>query len=222
MTDRHDGLLAIWSTIDPEVETDYLHWLTREHVFERVGVPGFRSGRVFRRRESRPSEYLMLYELDDASVMSSDGYLSRLNDPTPWTQRVMPRLMRFRRGGGTVNIEGGQRGGHGSHVAIARFEGALPEQFAGSAARDRVDTLASLDWIVKVRLMSVQTDSTAISTKEKSMRRGQEGAFSGLVVIEALDYASLDDAITEINHSLATEDIAFELYDQVFACHSQA
>lgn len=75
MTNEATGLLAIWSTIAPESETDYIHWLTREHVFERVSVLGFQSGRVLKRRGSSPSEYVMLYELDNADVMSNSGYL---------------------------------------------------------------------------------------------------------------------------------------------------
>src|SRR3954471_4437971 len=80
MTAKAMGLLAIWSTVDDDFETDYLHWLTREHVFERVAVPGFRAGRVFRRRGSAPSEYMILYEQDNAEVMSSEGYQARLNE----------------------------------------------------------------------------------------------------------------------------------------------
>ena len=48
----NDGFLAIWSDIDAEHETDYLHWLTREHTAERVGVPGFLAVRVFRARDA--------------------------------------------------------------------------------------------------------------------------------------------------------------------------
>ena len=35
------GFLAIWSDVRLEGETDYLHWLTREHTSERLGVDGF-------------------------------------------------------------------------------------------------------------------------------------------------------------------------------------
>jgi hypothetical protein len=219
MTNPTEGLLAIWSTIGAEYETDYLHWLTREHVFERVSVPGFRSGRVFRRRESRPSEYLMLYALDHAGVMSSDGYLARLNDPTPWTQRIMPKLERFRRGGGAVMLTGGNPRGEGSHIAIARFEGALPARLEGPEGRQTVDAIARLDGIVAMRVMNVQTEGTAIATREKSMRRSQEGAFSGLVVIEALHHAALDGATTLLARESPENEGAFTFYDTVFACH---
>jgi hypothetical protein len=35
------GFLAIWSDVKAEQETDYLHWLTREHTSERLDVDGF-------------------------------------------------------------------------------------------------------------------------------------------------------------------------------------
>lgn len=215
MNESHRGLLAIWSTIAPEAETDYLHWLTREHVFERISVPGFCSGRVFRRRDSKPSEYLMLYELDHADVMSSEGYLTRLNAPTPWTRRIMPTLTHFRRGGGTLSHEAGYPRGHGSHIAIARFDDELP----AALTSERLDELAQLDWVAAVRVMRVQSDSTSISTREKSMRRSEEGAFAGLIVIEALDRASLDRAVTAASHAVPELDGALQLYDAVFGSH---
>ncbi len=33
------GFLGIWSDVAAQDETDYLHWLTREHTEERLGVP---------------------------------------------------------------------------------------------------------------------------------------------------------------------------------------
>jgi hypothetical protein len=219
MSESQRGLLAIWSTIAPEAETDYLHWLTREHIFERVSVPGFCSGRVFRRRDSRPSEYLMLYELERADVMSSEGYLTRLNAPTPWTQRIMPTLMHFRRGGGTLIHEAGYARGHGSHIAIARFEHALPDALSGEAGRERLNVLAQTDGMVAARVMRVQSDSTSISTREKSMRRSEEGAFAGLIVIEALDRVSLDHAVTAATQGIPDLDGTFQLFDTVFSSH---
>ncbi|CAM5191657.1 hypothetical protein CDEF62S_02783 [Castellaniella defragrans] len=65
----HGGFLAIWKEISDEDEIDYLHWLTREHVFERVGVAGFRSGRVFRNIQSSPRQFFILYDLASAAVL---------------------------------------------------------------------------------------------------------------------------------------------------------
>ncbi|TCK88680.1 hypothetical protein B0G74_6933 [Paraburkholderia sp. BL9I2N2] len=215
------GLLAIWSTIAAESETDYMHWLTREHIFERVSVPGFRSGRVFKRRNSRPSEYMMLYELDNADVMSSPGYLERLNNPTPWTQRIMPTLEQFRRGGGSIVARGGNPAGHGGHISIARFEDALPDRLAAREGLELVKALAKVDWVVSAQIMSVKNDATAIATQEKSMRRSSEGEFAGLLLVESLDTGSLDRAIAQASESAGIEPDTFDSYDLVFVCHSR-
>jgi hypothetical protein len=218
MNNQSDGLLAIWSTIATETEVDYLHWLTREHIFERVGVPGFLSGRVFKRRDCLPSEYLMLYELASADVMSSDGYLARLNEPTPWTQKIMPALMHFRRGGGVVTHTADHGRAYGTHITIARFEDSMPAALVGPAGQRLLDDVVQFDWIVAARAMAVKTDATSIATREKSMRNGQEGAFSGLLVVEALDDSSLNDV-----ESLVSEAVPggcnFQRYDTIFSHH---
>jgi hypothetical protein len=211
MSEKGKGLLAIWSTVSSDFETDYLHWLTREHVFERVSTAGFRAGSVYRRRESAPSEYLIVYELDDASVMSSTAYRARLDNPTPWTQRVMPRLQHFWRGGGTIAGQAGHADAIGAHLAVARVDDTQP-----AMARSTLDEIASLDRVTRVRMMSVASEATAISTREKSMRSGDEGAFGGIVAIDALDAASLANAVT----LATTPQLAFETYDLVFSFSS--
>jgi hypothetical protein len=221
MDNTNTGLLAIWSTIAAESETDYMHWLTREHIFERVGVPGFRSGRVFKRRNSRPSEYMMLYELDSAAVMASSDYLKRLNDPTPWTRRIMPTLERFRRGGGSILAQGGNSNGHGGHIAIARFEDALPDCLTGQEGLALVDALAKGDWVVNAQVMSVKNEATAIATQEKSMRRSSEGEFAGLLLVESLDDGSLERAIMQASKAAGINPDLFDSYDLVFVCHSR-
>jgi hypothetical protein len=221
MDNQNAGMLAIWSTIAAETETDYMHWLTREHIFERVGISGFRSGRVFKRRNSRPSEYMMLYELDNADVMASPGYLERLNNPTAWTQRIMPTLGQFRRGGGSIVAQGANSDGHGSHIAIARFEDAWPDCLTAQAGRAIVDELARVDWVMNVQIMSVKNDATAIATQEKSMRRSSEGEFVALLVVEALDTESLERAVMQACKTTGLQPDLFDSYDLVFVCHSR-
>lgn len=221
MEDETTGLLAIWSTIAAGSETDYMHWLIREHIFERVGIPGFRSGRVFKRRDSWPSEYMMLYELDDADVMASPGYLERLNNPTAWTRRIMPTLEHFRRGGGSILAQGGNAAGHGGHVAIARFEDAVPDSLTGETGAAMVNALAKVDWVVNAQIMAVKDEATAIATQEKSMRRSSEGEFAGLLVVESLDTGSLDRVITQASEASGITRDLFDSYDLVFICHSR-
>ena len=58
------GVLAIWHTITPEGEPEYWRWHDREHIPERVGVPGFLRGRRYRSLE-RSLDYLDLYEVEE-------------------------------------------------------------------------------------------------------------------------------------------------------------
>ena len=80
------GFLAIWSDLSPEDETDWAHWIMREHSIERVSVEGFLACRVFRALGSTVNRYFLLYEMETPSAVGGPEYLARLNAPTPWSQ----------------------------------------------------------------------------------------------------------------------------------------
>ncbi|MGF6372322.1 hypothetical protein OKW40_005138 [Paraburkholderia sp. RAU6.4a] len=163
----------------------------------------------------------MLYELDNADVMASSGYLERLNNPTAWTRRIMPTLEQFRRGGGTILARGANSAGHGGHLAIARFEDALPECLIAQQGQAIVDALAKGDWVVNAQIMAVKNEATAIATQEKSMRRSSEGEFAGLLLVESLDNGSLDRAMMQASKAAGINPDLFDSYDLAFVCHSR-
>jgi hypothetical protein len=82
------GVLAIWNDCAPGQESAYENWYQTEHLFERVGLAGFRSGRRFESLSGSPT-YLTVYEVDAPSVLLSPAYIERLNNPTPETRRIM-------------------------------------------------------------------------------------------------------------------------------------
>lgn len=84
-----DGVLAIWTDIAPELETEFNEWYWREHLPERLAVPGFRQGWRYRATAGAP-RYFAWYALDDRAVLASPAYLARLDHPTEWTRRIMP------------------------------------------------------------------------------------------------------------------------------------
>jgi len=102
-------------------------------------------------------------------------YLARLDAPTPWSQRVMPRLRNFARGGGQVTSMAGI--GEGGLIAAIRLD-TEPEWQAGTLCRE----LASMERIVTARVMLINLAQTSIQTREKSMR-SKDGAFAGLLLI---------------------------------------
>src|SRR6266576_2971792 len=124
---RGAGFLAIWSDIAPNNLADYRHWLTREHTTERVTTKGFLASRVFRAARADIHRFFLFYELEAPEVLDGPAYLARLNAPTPWSQRIMPQLGNFVRGGGVMTSragrgEAGSADGRGDTAAV----GAIP------------------------------------------------------------------------------------------------
>lgn len=86
-----NGTLAVWSGIDAEAEDDYNAWYDREHMFERVSVPGIRRARHYRTVSGAP-KFFTYFELEEPSVVSSGVYFAQTNNPSPWTQRILPHF----------------------------------------------------------------------------------------------------------------------------------
>ncbi|MBR1153918.1 hypothetical protein [Bradyrhizobium sp. JYMT SZCCT0428] len=183
---RGAGFLAIWSDVEPDHLTDYRHWLTREHTTERVTTKGFLGVRVFRATRTDIARFFILYELEAPEVLDGPAYLARLNAPTPWSQRTMPRLGNFIRGGGVMTARAGR--GEGSTIAALRVE-RLPEKPQAFA-----DALVALDGIAAVQIGTTDLARTSVPTVEKGMRK-DEGIFAGLLIIEALDETALGGAL---------------------------
>ena len=183
---RGAGFLAIWSDVAPDHLTDYRHWLTREHTTERVTTNGFLGVRVFRAARADIARFFILYELEAPEVLDGPAYLARLNAPTPWSQRTMPRLGNFIRGGGVMTARAGR--GEGSTIAALRIE-RLPEKPQAFA-----DAIVALDGIAAVQIGTTDLARTSVPTVEKGMRK-DEGIFAGLLIIEALDERALGGAL---------------------------
>ncbi len=200
------GFLAIFSDVDPADETDYLHWLTREHAQERLSVPGFLAMRVFRTDAQDRARFLIFYRLRDAGVVASEAYLARLNAPTPWSQRVMPRLKNFMRGGGRIAFESGA--GEAMWIAPVLFAGDELANYLAAASE-----IAKADRIAATRIFEVDRAASEIKTNEKAMREG-DSAFEAMLLLEALD----ENVLAE---GLAFMQVADRsIYRQIFALQS--
>ena len=183
---RGAGFLAIWSDVQPNHLTDYRHWLTREHTTERVTTKGFLGVRVFRAARADINRFFILYELESPEVLDGPAYLARLNAPTPWSQRIMPRLGNFVRGGGVMAVRAGR--GEGATVVAMRLE-RLPE-----SPQRLADAIVALDGVAAVQIGATDLARTSVPTIEKDLRK-DEGIFAGLLIIEALDEAALGGAL---------------------------
>ncbi len=144
------GILAVWTDCAAADEADFNEWYNREHLPERVGVPGFLSG-VRYRAVAADRGYFTWYRVREVGVLASAAYRARLDDPTDWTRRTMPAFRRTIRSAMTVEAEAGEasigawaavlRAGDGlGAVDLAGLAGA---EAALGAMRWRLDAAAS-------------------------------------------------------------------------------
>ena len=66
------GVVAIWHDLPPEAKDDFYEWHDREHMPERVGIPGFRRGRRYVAVRGTP-EFFNLYEADKSRGARGPG-----------------------------------------------------------------------------------------------------------------------------------------------------
>ncbi len=184
------GYLAIWSDLAPQDEADWMHWITREHAAERVAIAGFLACRIFCALGTAANRYFTLYELENPGTVGSPQYLARLNEPTPWSQRIMPRLQNFARGGGRVVASAGI--GQAGVLAVLPLD-STPEWDPTALTSE----LSRFDRIVAARVLLTDQAQTSIQTREKGMRENDE-SFAGLLLIEGLDEAAVKDVLCHL------------------------
>jgi hypothetical protein len=208
-----NGFLAIWSDVTPDAETDYLHWFSREHSIERLSIPGFQSVRIFRALDVPDTRrFFILYELENEGVMNSAAYLARLNQPTPWSQRIMPTLGNFARGGGRVAARAGT--GQGGFVAALKLDAATTAEGAALAPEG-----VAHDRIAAVQVLQTDHQRTAVQTSEKKLR-DKDRSFDGLLIVEGLDAAAVRGAVAALakgRPSLTGQAKDAAIYEMVFA-----
>jgi hypothetical protein len=89
--------MLLWYDIVPEQVAEHDEWHTRQHFPERVGIPGFLRAQRWVSEDASP-RYLVSYEVRDIDVLSSAAYRERLDNPTEWTQQIMPHFRGMVRG----------------------------------------------------------------------------------------------------------------------------
>ena len=115
-SDKSRGLLCIWTDIDPAHEADFNRWYDREHMQERVAIPGFQSARRFAAVGDCPRPYLALYYTDTLGVFHSEPYGRAFANQTPWSLENFKRMRGTQRRVGKLTLEAGE--GEGGALAL--------------------------------------------------------------------------------------------------------
>jgi hypothetical protein len=166
------GVLIIWHGITPEGDQDMIRWHNTEHVPERVGVPGFLRGRRYRDAD-HPLQYLDLYETETVETIQSAPYLARLNDPTPWTRRVLPHFRDTVRLGCRVAKTLGR--GQGGTLVTGRLHpvsGGL-DTLRAWLTGPALDLLREPNGAMGIHVLETVAETTRIGTAEGKLKGGE-------------------------------------------------
>jgi len=175
------GVVAIWNDVAPEGLAEFYEWHHREHMPERVGIPGFLRGRRYVAVRGAP-EFFTLYEATGTDVLDGRHYLERLNNPTPLTRHVIPNYFHnMVRGVCDVRFSVGV--GEGGWLITLRF-GAAAEQ-EQQLSRHLLQVLPGINEMPTILGAHLCVADARASTIETSERKSHGAAVpEWLVMIE--------------------------------------
>lgn len=186
-----EGIVAIWNGIRPEGRAEFFEWHTREHMLERVAIPGFRRGRRYSALEGQP-EFFTLYETDTAAVLTGAGYLARLNSPTPWTRRATVAFTDTSRSLCRVALSLGP--GEGGLVMTWRLEAA-----PGFDVEKALRAVAQRPGICGVHFCIADREGSGLQTEEKKGRPAARVPGFVVLVEGSAERAALEAACSELH-----------------------
>ena len=188
--------MVSWHDLAAGSEADHDDWHSHEHLFERVAIPGFRRGRRCR-AIAAPEEYFLMYEVDDLSVLTSEAYLARLNDPTEWSRRVIPSIRNMTRTLCRVLTSVG--GGLGSAIQTIRFSAdeAGKDAVIDWLTNKRLPDLIGRKGIVAAHLLEGDGAASGVQTDEARLRGGADRTADLVLIVEGYDPEALSDLMED-------------------------
>jgi len=195
------GAVCIWHDLLPEARDDFHQWHNREHMPERVGIPGFRRGRRYVAIAGTP-EYFNLYEADSAEVLGGQDYLNRLNAPTEWTRQVVPSFRNVSRSICRVVYTHGV--GQGAFMLTLRFDVAQNDRSrVVKALRQRLlPPLCDNKGIAGVHLCLADESISKVETAEKKARADTTQVPTWIILIEGNSSADVQAAGAALSQDL--------------------
>jgi hypothetical protein len=193
--------------IPREAIPEHDDWHTHEHLPERLSIPGFVRGTRWRALQGSP-EYFVMYEVEELAVLTSKAYLERLNNPSPWTSKMMPFYRGMTRGFCSVaGSFGAGLGGLGLLARVKPGERLLQDVLPGLPSRPGIGSVHVFEGA-----------ATPPMTKEQRIRGADARLGAALLVTgysrEALESlvqtelagAQLEGAIYRLEYSLTARE----------------
>jgi hypothetical protein len=192
------GMLLTSMNIDPAHEAEFNRWYDREHLEERVAIPGFLEARRYVAHDGNP-KYLSLYSTETFEVLDSPAYRSALANQTAWSKANIARFQNMIRGVAHITVSRGT--GRGAALGIIRLRpSAGGEHKLRVALRDALDP-SHLDGIISMHLL--ENDPTLSRPITNDPSTPNPGAGDWFVLIDATEVNVVPAAATRFNDNAA-------------------
>lgn len=191
-----EAFVAIWHDIAPEGLADFYAWHDREHMPERLAIPGFQRGRRYLRVAGEGQTFFNLYEVEAFAVLVGPDYLARLNAPTPWTRQAVAHFRSVTRGLCRVAASAGI--GQGGVMATLRIVAAQgrAEALQRHLAAQAIPALLAQPGVLGAHLGFTDPAGSSLATAEKQARNNPTDIPQWVLLVEGLSAEHLRRAMT--------------------------
>ena len=112
------GMLITFTETLNEDEVDFNEWYNREHIDERVWMPGFHRARRYIDSDGTASfKYFATYETTVVQDLADPEYMELLKDQSDWSKKVMAKFTKFERITADITIDLSHGFGGGCSIA---------------------------------------------------------------------------------------------------------
>jgi hypothetical protein len=192
------GMLLTSMNVDAADDAEFNRWYDREHLEERVAIPGFLEARRYVAQDGNP-KYLSLYSTETFEVLDSPAYRAALANQTAWSKANIARFKDMIRGVARITVSRGT--GRGAALGIIRLRPSRGgEEKLRAALRDQLDP-SRLDGIISMHLL--ENDPTLSRPITDDPAAPNPGAGDWFVLIDATDAGAVPAAAAPIKDNAA-------------------
>ena len=196
------GQAAMILSVDvaPEAIVEHDDWHSHEHFHERMSIPGFLRGSRWVALSGEP-KYFVMYEVSDLDILASPPYLERLNNPSPWTAKIMTQYRGMKRGFCRLTSSHGY--GLGQTGLLIRFSPAAEKESALRhwLGREVLPSLPSRPGLVSAHLFEAALQP-GLTTEQRI--RGKDSAVDWVLLVTGYEASQVEDIAA---HALAAEEL---------------
>jgi hypothetical protein len=192
------GMLLTSIDIDASDEAEFNRWYDREHLEERVAIPGFLEARRYVAHHAKP-KYLSLYSTAAFEVLDSPSYRAALANQTAWSKANIGRFRNMIRAVARITISRGT--GRGAALGIIRLR---PDAAAKDALRTALhDQLNPKDRDGIISMHLLENDPKLSKPLTDNASDSDPGAGDWFVLIDGTDVASIEGTIATLGAAQA-------------------